>query len=347
MDKKFTMKNSLHEILTEAREGINLFFPKEMLPFFPEKYHTLPMEEWVKDFRMPWGAPFDGEALLEDANRLEDAGRYWEWVPLWVQEEELTIESNDLHSVSLMIPKCTLEGVRPAVLICPGGGYANISFHSEGLETAKHLEQADYRTFILNYRVHPNLFPAPQMDLALAIKHLRANAEKYQIDPENLMILGYSAGGHLCASTAALREEINEKLQEELEKERPDLAAAYRDISIRPDKICLGYPVIGFLQDGHEDSFRMLTDGNEALREHLSVEKQIDPDYPMTFLWTCADDSLVPPVNTEYMRAALEEAGVDHLCLVYPQGEHGCSLGTGTSAEGWMDEMLAFMNPEE
>ena len=74
MDKKFTMKNSLHEILTEAREGINLFFPKEMLLFFPEKYHTLPMEEWVKDFRMPWGAPFDGEALLEDANRLEDAG---------------------------------------------------------------------------------------------------------------------------------------------------------------------------------------------------------------------------------------------------------------------------------
>ena len=347
MGQTFSLKNSLQEVLNEAGEGIRLFFPEAMLQFIPEEYRTRPMEEWADSFRMPWGMPFGAADLVEDANMLNDRENYWDWVPLWVGEEEFTPESNDLHSVSLMIPKCALEGVRPAALICPGGGYENISFHNEGYYTAKRLEQAGYRTFILNYRVFPNLYPQPQTDLALAIKYLRANADQYQIDPDNLMILGYSAGGHLCASTTALRDEINEELQKELEKRRPDLAEKLRDIPIRPDKVCLGYSVISFAQDPHEDSFLHLTGGDETLRDHLSVEKQVDPDYPMTFLWTCADDTLVPPVNTEYMKNALEEMGVDHLCLIYPQGEHGCHLGTGTSAEGWMDEMLDFMNPEE
>ena len=63
----------------------------------------------------------------------------------------------------------------------------------------------------------------------------------------------------------------------------------------------------------------------------------------MSFLWTCADDSLVPPSNTTDMAAALEANHVEHDYAIYPQGEHGCSLGIGTSAEGWIDTMVEFM----
>ena len=111
---------------------------------------------------------------------------------------------------------------------------------------------------------------------------------------------------------------------------------------MRPDKVCLCYPVISFLSEDHEPSFQALTGGDESLREHLSIEKQVDPDYPKTFIWTCADDSLVPPSNASRMAEALEAQKVPHKFCLYPQGEHGCFLAVGTSAEGWVDEMLDF-----
>lgn len=342
MTAKFSKNNSLTEILGQAGKEMCLFFPDTLLELVPEEYRNIPLSQWAESFTMPWGLPFPFKELINDANMVHNAQNNWDWVSLWT-EGELTLDSNDTHSVGIMRPKCQLEGVRPAAIICPGGGYETLSFNNEGLYTAKRLEEAGYRTFILNYRYSPNRYPAPQMDFALAIKHVRANAEQYQIDPNNLMIVGYSAGGHLCASTTALRDEIEEKLMKTLEDVRPNLASAYRGIPVRPDKVCLGYPVISFLSEAHEPSFQCLTGGNEALREHLSIEKQLDADYPKTFVWTCEDDSLVPPSNAVRMAKALEEKQIPHLFKLYPQGEHGCHLGTGTSAEGWVDEMLSFM----
>ena len=341
--KHFTADNSLMEILTTAGPQIRLFFPESLLELIPEEYHTVPLKDWADSFMMPWGFPLAYRELLEDANRIQESDKYWRLVPLWVNEDGFTVDTNDLHSVCLMIPTAQPEGVCPAALIIPGGGYENIAFHDEGLRTAERMAAAGYRTFILNYRYKPNVYPAPQMDLALAIRHIRAHAAEYQIDPDNLLILGYSAGGHLCASTAALREEVGKELQKELEEKRPDLAVALRNISVRPDKVCLCYPVISFLAEDHEPSFQALTGGNEALREHLSIEKQVDENYPKTFLWTCEDDSLVPPSNATRMAEALREKKIDSLLKLYPQGEHGCSLAIGTSAEGWMDAMLEFM----
>ena len=342
MSTEFSMKNTLLELLEGSGPGIRLFFQKEMLGLIPEKYHTIPMEEWADSFMLPWGLPLPLRDLVEDANMLVNEKEYWEMVPLW-DKQHFTIDSNDIHSVSLMIPKSYLKGIRPAVLIVPGGSYESVSFHNEGLMTAACLDKAGYRTFIMNYRVSPNRYPDPQLDLALAIKHLRVYAKQYQIDPDDLMILGYSAGGHLCASTTALWEEIQERLQEELEKRLPDIADVYKDIPIRPNKVCLGYPVISFLKECHEPSFQALTGGDESLREHLSIEKQVSSDYPKTFLWACEDDLLVPAGNARRMARVLETNHVPCEFVLYPEGGHGCGIGTGTSAEGWINTMLQFM----
>ena len=342
MSEIFTINNTLTEVLNQAGKEMCLFFSPALLAFIPEEYRNIPLSDWANDFRMPWGIPFPVTELLHDANMVKQADQMWNWVPLW-EKGELTFDSHDIHSVGLMIPCGQPEGRCPAAVICPGGAYESIAFSNEGLFTSKRLQEAGYRTFILNYRYAPNRYPVPQMDLALAIKHIRANAETYQIDPDDLMIIGYSAGGHLCASTTALWKEIDQNLSEALEELRPDLSSEYRNISVRPNKVCLSYPVISFLSEQHEPSFQNLTGGNEALREHLSIEKQIGEDYPKTFLWTCLDDSLVPASNTIRMGQALEEKNVPHLLKVYPQGEHGCATGEGTSAENWIDEMLAFM----
>ena len=75
-----------------------------------------------------------------------------------------------------------------------------------------------------------------------------------------------------------------------------------------------------------------------ALYEHY-----VDKDYPSTFVWANADDSLVPASNAVRMGEALKEKGIRHKLNIYPSGEHGCNLGIGTSAEGWMEEMYELM----
>ena len=348
MKKPFTLENTILEIQEQAGPEMKLYLLPQIVDLIPEEYRNQPMKDWIDSYLMPWGFPLNGQAIIGDANMLLDPERHRELIPLWTADD-FTVTSNDLHSVCLIVLKDDLpdtDDTRPCVIVVPGGGYENIAFHDEGFTTARRLKAAGYRPFILNYRYAPNRYPLPQLDLALAIRYLRANAEKYKIDPDNLMILGYSAGGHLCASTAALRDEIDQKLNEELEKYRPDLAESTRGISIRPDKVVLCYPVISFLAEDHEPSFQALSGGDESLRDHLSIENQVDPDYPKTFVWTCADDSLVPPSNAVRMSEALKARNIPSMLKVYPTGEHGCSVGDGTSAEGWMNEMLDFMGSE-
>ena len=158
------------------------------------------------------------------------------------------------------------------------------------------------------------------------------------------MYMGSSAGGHLCASTAAFSAEIETDLMMELEKTDPVLAERYRGIPIKPEKICLNYPVISFLKEAHEPSFQALSGGEEKFREKLSVELHVDENYPKTFVWACEDDNLVPVSNAVRMGEALKAQNVSYLLKIYSQGGHGCGLGIGTSAEGWFEEMLSFMN---
>ena len=93
------------------------------------------------------------------------------------------------------------------------------------LRSCTYMEAQGYRAFILKYRVKPAVYPAPQEDLAKAIRFVREHAEELGVDAGNVMTMGFSAGGHLCASEAAL----------------------YNGIA-KPDKICLGYPVISFVR---------------------------------------------------------------------------------------------------
>ncbi|MFQ7239007.1 MAG: alpha/beta hydrolase [Roseburia intestinalis] len=104
-----------------------------------------------------------------------------------------------------------------------------------------------YKAFILCYRIRPNYYPLPQMDLARAVMYVRAHAAEYQVDPNRIVIVGASAGGHLCASEALLHEELKENVLENLAKfQKADMVEQYRKISARPDAVGLLYPVISF-----------------------------------------------------------------------------------------------------
>lgn len=227
---------------------------------------------------------------------------------------------------------------RPAVILCPGGGYEDVCFTNEGSPMQNFMEEQGYASFMLNYRVAPNEYPLPQMDLALAILFVRSHAEQYDIDPANITVMGSSAGGHLCACLGVFHEEIKKEVEKELHLD----AKSFGSLSARPDQICLNYPVISFVHEPHEGSFQKLTGGKEELREALSIETRIDESYPKTFLWACADDETVPPSNTRRMAEALEAKGVPCKWEIYPTGGHGCGLALTKSAKSWSKEMVAF-----
>lgn len=266
-------------------------------------------------------------------------------IPLWEENEDYRpdVRSNDKTSVFLLARRRNHQDIRPAVIIVPGGAYEFLVLNREGMEIAEKAFEAKCIPFVLYYRVSPNKYPAPQLDLLLAIRHVRFHAEQFGIDPDQIYLIGSSAGGHLCVSATYLRESLEPKLEEELQKSYYKTQTDMGNISAKPNGICLNYPVISFTSEQHEESCLALSGNDKSLRKLLSAEHHINRQFPKTFLWACTDDSLVPVSNSLRMDQALQRAGVKHMTEIHPWGGHGGGIAVGTPAERWIERMLAFM----
>lgn len=348
----FTRYHSLNDILAypHMENYLKVFFSENNLGLFPKETRHLPLASVEQSTPCPWGGGF-----FQVVNQLMDAvrtilditeSRTRRCVSLWEDGRDWTPDmetEGGKSSVFLLTPEfektpdasSVKKANRPAVIICPGGGYENVCFSGEGSPVMNYMEAKGYVAFVLKYRTAPARYPAPQEDLALAIQYVRDHAQEYGADPHNIMLMGFSAGGHLCASLGCFYKEISEKTGIEIGK-------CLIPKNIRPDKLCLAYPVISFGQECHEGSFLALTGGDETMRERLSLEKQAAIDFPPAFLWACGDDDCVPPSNAERMAAALKEIGASHQLRIYPTGGHGCNLAFGNSAQGWTEEMIRF-----
>lgn len=328
----FNRENSLKEILQypNMEEYLKVFYSRSFRDYFMEEQIDLPLCQVEKMGKSPRDEEFSivVQNLLLAVDlicQLQEKGEK-RAVLLWGTENEEWnplkegFETHRKEDVFLIAPRRPVSesGRKPAVIICPGGGYESVSCARAGAPVMQRMEEAGYVAFLLRYRVAPARFPQPQQDLDMALRHVRAHAEFYGIDPENVMAMGFSAGGHLCGSTA-------------LYSQSP------------PDKLCLGYPVISLSENTHSQSAENLTGGDRELKVEWSLENRITADYPKTFIWTMADDTYVPPDNTLRMMMALDRAKVTYQGHIYSTGNHGCGLAIGTSAEGWVDVMLSFM----
>ena len=377
----FTKSNTFEQIMnTEPiQKAINNLFPSCWLNRIPPDHITHTMQQIESEDTMEWGVPFISDAFIECANILMETSKNnrFLFIPLWNPQSENWIPDSDLNcadSVWLFtgnpdtditafahtagnssIPPYPSDAVpenhknrsiRPAAIICPGGGYEMISSYSEGIQLAQRMERdGGYKAFILNYRITPNYYPLPQMDLALAILHVRAHAKQYQIDPNQIVVIGSSAGGHLCASEAYLHSFLKQKVLAELTNQavNPDILQKYQNCSAKPDAISLLYLVISFLSECHEGSYFALAGQQADLREALSVETHITCDYPPTYAFANEDDDCVPASNTKRLEQALCKANIPHLCQIFPTGGHGVGLGYGESCKTWSEHMLRFL----
>lgn len=218
------------------------------------------------------------------------------------------------------------EDIRPCMLIVPGGGYRYVS-SSEGDPAARTFYAAGYNVFVLAYTVNyldEPLKLQPLMDIARAVRILRYHAGICHIDPSRLVVCGFSAGAHLCASLCVHYTDISD----------PD--PKYASISARPDAAILAYPVITSGKYAHRDSFTALLgkDADEKELEYMSLEKHVTDDMPPCFLWQTATDDSVPVENSYLFAMACRKAGVPFAHHVFSDGVHGMSVATEEWLEG-------------
>lgn len=238
---------------------------------------------------------------------------------------------------------------RPVILMCPGGGYEMTS-DREAEPMAMQFLAMGYHVAVLRYSVCPVRYPAALLQVAESVLYLKEHADEYHIDPEKIVVQGCSAGGHLAANYGiAWNSPFLTKLM---------------GMENDPERLCVAglllcYPVITSGEKAHEESFRnLLGEQYEEKKEELSLENQVTPDTPPTFLWHTATDETVPLENSLYFFQSCLQQGVSAELHIYPVGGHGLSLaneetcranGIGVQkecqswislAQTWLEEIL-------
>lgn len=217
-------------------------------------------------------------------------------------------------------PETGMSRLRPGIIICPGGGYGIVS-EREAEPVALRFLGLGYAAFVLRYHAAPRgRWPIPQRQLLAAVDYVRTNCGDYHVDPKAVLVMGFSAGGHLaaCGGTLWNRPEVYRSLKKK--------ALAYR-----PDGMILCYPVITSGDHAQRTSFQnLLGDRYEELLPLLSLERRVKSSTPPTFIWHTADDTVVDLENTLLFETALKARGVPVECHIYPHGAHGQSLADRT-----------------
>ncbi len=211
-----------------------------------------------------------------------------------------------------------VERKRPAVLILPGGGYRFTS-DREAEPVAIQMNAMGFQAFVLYYSCEPATFPTALLQTAKAISVIREHAKEWHIEERKVVLLGFSAGGHLAASLGTFwnKEFVYEALK--IEPKR-----------IRPDGLVLAYPVITAWEFAHQDSFRaLLGEEYEERKELVSLENQVGEDMMPVFLWHTFEDESVPVENSLLFAHALRKKNIPFELHIYQKGRHGLSLANG------------------
>jgi acetyl esterase/lipase len=219
------------------------------------------------------------------------------------------------------------HGNGSAVVIFPGGAYAHLAGNLEGREVADWFAARGFRAFILSYRLTSNgyLLPVPLIDARRAIQTVRARARDYEIDPNRIVVIGFSAGGHLAALAGTQSVPGN-----------PDADDPIERASSRPDYLVLGYPWIGAISSdtSHLSYCKIfnLMDQCEALRTEFSPDLFVTKETPPTFWYHTFNDQTVPVEQGLRFYDALVKAGVPAEAHIFASGPHGTGLGKGDAA---------------
>ncbi|KAB1071642.1 alpha/beta hydrolase [Methylobacterium planeticum] len=219
-----------------------------------------------------------------------------------------------------------------AVLIAAGGGYRRIAVGREAYPAALWLNQQGVTAFVLTYRLPREGWAAgplaPLQDAQRALRLVRAEAGRRQLDRKRVGSLGFSAGGHLLGM-ASVRSAFRSY----------PAGDAVDDASARPDFTALLYPVITLEPPyQHTSTCRELVgpDADPAASAEWSVQTHVRGNCPPMFLAQADDDRISDPANTRLLAEACSGEGVPVEWDRFESGGHGFAMGRpGTPTEAW------------
>lgn len=268
---------------------------------------------------------------------------------IYLREDDKDIKMNTfIHDDSTGV----IAGKRPAMVVIAGGGYMFLANNREGEPVAVNYFGAGFNCFHLDYSIGEKAkFPRPVQDVSKAIVHIRRNAEEYNVDPDRIYVIGFSAGGHLAASIGTFWCEDWAKSDDDMEFGEN-----------KPTAVITCYPVItGDPRYYHQHSIMRVL-GYELEQENVSeedlarysIEKHITENTVPTFIWHTFEDTCVPVENALLYATALKEKNINFELHIYPKWDHGLSIATKETAWGephlinphvgsWFNDSLHFL----
>ncbi|MDH6358738.1 alpha/beta hydrolase [Parabacteroides sp. PF5-9] len=195
----------------------------------------------------------------------------------------------------------------PAVLICPGGGYAGLAIDHEGHTMAKWFAEKGLVAIVLKYRLPKGEHTIPLKDAEKAMSVIRENAVKWGVLSSKVGVVGSSAGGHLAASLSTLATAAN----------RPDFAILFYPVISLDDRITHAGSKQNLLGELIHD---------ETYVDRYCLEKQIDAKTPKTLLLLSDDDTVVVPENSLLYYEALKNKQISAAMYIFPSGGHGFGI---------------------
>ena len=241
-----------------------------------------------------------------------------------------TFEASDAK-ITVHLPK---HHCGSAIVICPGGGYGGLAIEPEGHGIADWLNSHGIAGVVLEYRLPAGRSFVPLLDAQRAIRMVRANAKTWHINPSQVGIMGFSAGGHL-ASTAATHFDAGDS----------DATDPLNRPGCRPDFAVLVYPVVTMGEQTHEGSRTNLlgADPSQELIDLFSNEKHVMKETPPMFLTHAIDDGAVPCINSKALYDALQAAKIPSRYLELPSGGHGLNGYKGPMWDAWQQQSLEWL----
>ena len=236
--------------------------------------------------------------------------------------EKIFLRNNAIGETTMEVylPKNQIS--KKVVVIFPGGAYLHRAVH-EGAGYAEFLSQNGYVSFVVNYSVvnEGDLhFPEQLLDARCAIRYLRANCEKFNIDKNEIYVMGSSAGGHLASLTSTCLEKL---VGEENEP--------YYTEDFLPNGQILCYPVIELYgKNANVGSAKHLlgTNYTEELCKRYSPNLLVTEKTPKAFIWHTFTDDGVSVNNSLNYALSLKENNVSCELHLFPYGNHGKGLAT-------------------
>ena len=236
--------------------------------------------------------------------------------------------------ISVYIPdnseEININKKRKTIVLCPGGGYVGTS-DREAEPVAFRFLSEGFNVVILRYSVAPNKFPKALLELSATVSYTRKMEESWNVDTDNIIVCGFSAGGHLVGSLGVFwdKEFIRQSLEINTD-------------SIKPNGLILCYPVITSGEFANKDSFDNLLgkDASKEEREKYTLDKLVSDKTPKTFLWHTFDDDVVPVENSLMFANALRGKNIPFELHIYPNGVHGLSLCDESTANKNNDNLI-------